>query len=68
VPKGAEGVCKPSTWTPTDHRSLLQLDLYRAEVKDATEGQISELMAKGAIQMKRIATIDLPRRKEWLGW
>jgi branched-chain amino acid transport system substrate-binding protein len=68
VPKGTEGVCKPSTWTATDHRSLLQLDLYRAEVKDAGEGSIAALIAKGAIQMKPIATIDLPRRKEWLGW
>jgi branched-chain amino acid transport system substrate-binding protein len=68
VPKGAEGVCKPSTWTPTDHRGMLQVDLYRAEVKDAGDGQIADLIAKGAIQMKRIATIDLPRNKEWLGW
>ena len=68
TPKGTEGVCKASTWSPTDHRSLLQFDLYRAEVKDTADGQIAELIAKGAIQMKRIATIDLPRRKEWLGW
>jgi branched-chain amino acid transport system substrate-binding protein len=68
TPKGTEGVCKPSTWSATDHRSLLQLDLYRAEVKDGGEGQIGDLIAKGAIQMKRIGTVDLPRRKEWLGW
>ncbi len=68
VPKGTEGVCKPSTWTTNDHRSLLQLDLYRAEVKDAGEGQLGDLIAKGAIQMRRIGTIDLPRKKEWLGW
>lgn len=68
TPKGTEGVCKPSTWTATDHRSLLQLDLYRAEVKDGGEGQIADLIAKGTIQMKRIGTVDLPRRKEWLGW
>lgn len=68
TPKGTEGVCKPSTWTAQDHRSLLQLDLYRAEVKDAPDAPIAELVAKGTIQMTRIATIDLPRKKEWLGW
>ena len=68
TPKGTEGVCKPSTWTAQDHRSLLQLDLYRAEVKDAPDAPIAELVAKGTIQMRRIATIDLPRKKEWLGW
>jgi len=68
TPKGTEGVCKPSTWTAQDHRSLLQLDLYRAEVKDAPDAPIAELVAKGTIQMRRIATIDLLRKKEWLGW
>jgi len=68
TPKGTEGVCKPSTWTAQDHRSLLQLDLYRAEVKDAPDAPIAELVAKGNIQMRRIASIDLPRKKEWLGW
>ncbi len=68
TPKGTEGVCKPSTWTAQDHRSLLQLDLYRAEVKDAPDAPIAELVAKGTIQMRRIATIDLPRKKDWLGW
>jgi branched-chain amino acid transport system substrate-binding protein len=68
TPKGTEGVCKPSTWTAQDHRSLLQLDLYRAEVKDTPDAPIAELVAKGNIQMRRIATIDLPRKKEWLGW
>ena len=35
VPKGAEGVCKASRWTAEDHRGMLQVDLYRAEVKGA---------------------------------
>jgi branched-chain amino acid transport system substrate-binding protein len=68
TPKGTEGVCKPSTWTAQDHRSLLQFDLYRAEVKGGADGAIGELIEKGAIQMKRVATIELPRKKEWLGW
>jgi branched-chain amino acid transport system substrate-binding protein len=68
TPKGTEGVCKPSTWTAQDHRSNLQFDLYRVEVKGATDGSLEDLIAKGAIQMKSIATINLPRKKEWLGW
>jgi branched-chain amino acid transport system substrate-binding protein len=68
VPKGTEGVCMPSTWMAEDHRSVLKFDLYRTEVKGSTDGSIGDLIAKGAIQMKRVATIDLPRKKEWLGW
>ena len=68
TPKGTEGVCKPSTWTAQDHRSNLQFDLYRVEVKGGTDGSIGDLIAKGAIQMKRVATIELPRKKEWHGW
>jgi branched-chain amino acid transport system substrate-binding protein len=67
VPKGSEGVCVPSTWTAQDHRSVLKFDLYQTEVK-AGEGSVGDLVAKGAIQMKRIATVELPRKKEWLGW
>jgi len=68
VPQGAEGVCKPSRWTAEDHRGMLLVDLYRAEVKGATEGQVADLLASGAMKMTKIAAIDLPRKKEWLGW
>jgi branched-chain amino acid transport system substrate-binding protein len=68
VPKGAEGVCKPSTWTAQDHRGMLDIDLYRAEVKGPTEGNLTDLIANGAIKMSKIATIELPRNKDWLGW
>jgi len=68
VPKGAEGVCKPSQWSATDHRGMLQIDLYRAQVKGSTEAPVADLLANGSIAMTRIATIDLPRKKEWLGW
>jgi len=67
VPKGTEGVCVPSTWAAQDHRSVLKFDLYQTDVK-AGDGSVGDLIAKGAIQMKRIATIELPRKKEWLGW
>lgn len=68
VPKGSEGVCRPSTWSPDDHRGLLTFDLYRAKVKDSSEDNIADLIAQGAIQMEQIATVELPRKKEWLGW
>ena len=68
VPKGAEGVCKPSTWTAQDHRGMLDVDLYRAEVKGSTEGNLTDLVANGAIKMSKIATVELPRNKDWLGW
>jgi hypothetical protein len=29
---------------------------------------VPELVAKGTIKLKKIATIDLPRKKEWLGY
>lgn len=68
VPKGTEGVCKPSTWTAQDHRSTTQVELYRAEVKGATDASIADLIANGSIKMVKLATIDLPRKREWLGW
>jgi branched-chain amino acid transport system substrate-binding protein len=68
VPQGSEGVCKPSTWSAKDHRSMLEVDLYRAGVKGSTEASVPELIANGTITMTRIATIQLPRKQEWLGW
>jgi branched-chain amino acid transport system substrate-binding protein len=68
VPKGAEGVCKASHWSAEDHRGLLQVDLYRAEVKGPTAASLSDLISRGSIKLAKIASIDLPRKKEWLGW
>jgi len=68
VPKGAEGVCKPSTWTAEDHRPSLQVDLYQIHVKGTTEAPVDELMRKGTVTLTRVTTIDLPRKKDWLGW
>jgi branched-chain amino acid transport system substrate-binding protein len=68
VPKGTDGVCKPSTWSATDHRSMLDVDLYRADVKGSTEAAVPELIKSGAVKMSKVATIDLPRKKEWAGW
>jgi branched-chain amino acid transport system substrate-binding protein len=68
VPKGTDGVCKPSTWTATDHRPTMSVDIYQAGVKGATDAAVGELVAKGTIKMTKVATIDLPRKPEWLGY
>ncbi|MEZ5765029.1 MAG: ABC transporter substrate-binding protein [Xanthobacteraceae bacterium] len=68
VPAGMEGVCNPSTWTEKDHRPTMKVDLYRAKVSGATEGDLNDLMAKGTIKLEKVKTIDLPRKAEWLGW
>jgi branched-chain amino acid transport system substrate-binding protein len=56
VPAGLDGVCLPSTWTPEDHRGMMQVLVYRSEVKG------------DAISKEKLATIEVPRRFEWLGW
>ena len=68
VPAGMEGVCNPSTWTEKDHRPTTKVDLYRAKVAGATDGDLNDLMAKGTIKLEKVKTIELPRKPEWAGW
>ena len=68
VPAGTEGVCNPSTWTEKDHRGTLKVDLYRSKVSGPTDGDISNLMAKGTIKLEKVKTVDLPRKADWFGW
>ena len=56
VPAGLEGVCAPSTWKADDHRGSTEVMVYQGHTKG------------GAISMKKIYTVTLPRRPEWLGW
>jgi branched-chain amino acid transport system substrate-binding protein len=56
VPKGLEGVCIPSTWTPEDHRGVMTSFIYQGHAKD------------GAISIEKIAETTLPRRDDWLGY
>ncbi len=56
VPAGLEGVCLPSSWTPTDHRGTTLVTINRGSWVD------------GAARMEPIATIEVPRRPEWLGY
>jgi branched-chain amino acid transport system substrate-binding protein len=69
VPKGFEGVCSPSTFTPEDHRGTLRVALYRAVVSgDTSAGTVQELMANGTMKLAPVATIELERKRELLGW
>ena len=69
VPNGFQGVCTPSTFTATDHRGTMRVALYRAQVTGNTaQGSVQELVAAGTMSLQRVATIDLPRRADWLGW
>ncbi len=68
VPKGAEGVCNPSTWTTSDHRPTTTVDLYRSVVTGPTDAPLADLVKSGAIKLEKVATINLPRKTELQGW
>jgi branched-chain amino acid transport system substrate-binding protein len=68
VPAGMDGVCVPSTWTDTDHRSNLTVNLYRMKVGGATDAPLNDLIKAGTIKVDKVATIELPRKAEWQGW
>ena len=68
VPAGMDGVCNPSNWTEKDHRPTTKVDLYRAKVSGATDGDINDLMGKGTIKLEKVKTVELPRKPEWFGW
>ena len=69
VPKGFEGVCAPSNFTPEDHRGTMRVPLYRARVGgDTSQGSVAELMRGGAMRLESLGTVELERKREWLGW
>lgn len=68
VPAGMEGVCVPSTWTEQDHRATMSVAIYKATVSGSTEAPVDQLVKNGVIKVDKIATIDIPRKPEWLGW
>jgi branched-chain amino acid transport system substrate-binding protein len=68
VPAGSDGVCRPATWTDTDHRPILDVPIYRTSVSGATTGDLNALMSAGTIKLEKIDTISLPRRPDWLGY
>ncbi|HZF74769.1 MAG TPA: branched-chain amino acid ABC transporter substrate-binding protein, partial [Acetobacteraceae bacterium] len=69
VPAGFEGVCNPSTFTAQDHRGTLRVALYRAVVSGNTaQGSVEELMRAGTMKLEPVTTVELERRRDWLGW
>jgi branched-chain amino acid transport system substrate-binding protein len=68
VPAKLDGVCRPSTWTATDHRPTTQVEVYKIAVSGATDAPVGELMQKGVIKLQKQTVINLPRKPEWLGW
>ncbi|WP_207462641.1 ABC transporter substrate-binding protein [Azospirillum sp. SYSU D00513] len=68
VPAGLEGVCVPSNWTPQDHRGTTTVNLYRAAVSGDTGAGVAELVKSGTIKLEKVASVDVPRKPEWLGW
>jgi ABC-type branched-chain amino acid transport systems, periplasmic component len=56
TPAGLEGVCLPSTWTPTDHRGTTTVMLYRNDYN------------YGTVTAQRVYETTIPLRPDWLGW
>lgn len=56
VPSGLEGICLASTWTNEDHRGTTLVSVYKSQYNG------------GAFKMEKQATVEVPRRAEWLGW
>ena len=55
VPKGLEGVCIPSTWTPTDHRGTMTVSINRGNFEN------------GKVKIEKVADTVLKREDRWLG-
>jgi branched-chain amino acid transport system substrate-binding protein len=68
VPRGLEGVCVPSTFSSQDHRGTMRVSLYRAVVGGDTQPALPDLMRAGTMRLEPVATIELERRPDWLGW
>lgn len=68
VPAGLEGVCRPVTWTATDHRPTTDVLIYKTTVAGDTSAPIEDLMSKGVIKVEKAAEIKLGRKPEWMGW
>ncbi|MEM7070940.1 MAG: ABC transporter substrate-binding protein [Pseudomonadota bacterium] len=56
VPEGMEGVCLPSTWSEKDHRGTTVVSIN------------SGSYVNGKVEIKRLRTVELPRRLDWLGY
>ncbi|MFC7737421.1 ABC transporter substrate-binding protein [Roseomonas sp. GCM10028921] len=69
VPRGFEGICTPSTFTPDDHRGTMRVAIYRAVVSgDTSQGSVGDLMRAGTMRLEPVTTVELERKRELLGW
>ncbi len=69
VPAGFAGLCQPSTFTAEDHRGTMRVSLYRAVVGgDTSQGSVADLMRAGTMKLEPVATVELERKRELLGW
>ncbi|MEJ8574443.1 ABC transporter substrate-binding protein [Microbaculum marinum] len=66
-PEGTDGVCKPMTWTDTDHRPTAEVSLYQIHVTGQPDNDLNKAIESGAVKMDKIATVELPRRDDWHG-
>ncbi len=69
VPLGTDGMCPAVTWTDKDHRSVDIVGLSRAIIPaDTDQGELIDLLSKGAIKIEKVADIKIDRKPEWLGF
>jgi branched-chain amino acid transport system substrate-binding protein len=69
MPRGFDGVCSPSTFTANDHRGTMRAALYRSVVAGPTsQGGVEELVRAGTMRLEPVGTVELERRRDWLGW
>lgn len=66
-PEGTDGVCKPMTWTETDHRPTMEVTLYQIKVTGTPDNDLNKAMAEGSVKLEKLATVELPRRDDWHG-
>ena len=55
VPEGLEGVCGPVTWSPEDHRGLMEITINSGSFVD------------GKAEITTVDHVTLERRDDWLG-
>jgi branched-chain amino acid transport system substrate-binding protein len=69
VPVGLEGVCRPATWAPSDHRGVTEVLIYRADISAPnSELSLNDLFINRNLSMTHVFTANIPRRPDWLGF
>ena len=69
VPNGATGMCPAVTWTSADHRAVDTVTIGQAKISGDTEkSEVTDLVARGTINIEKVADQKVPRKPEWLGY